>query len=73
MKTTLAQVREAKQEAIAQISPHANVVGVGITKVDGDYALKVNLSAPPANPARLPHHVNGVKVKTEVVGTIRKR
>lgn len=49
------------------------VVGVGITRVDDGYGIKVNLRAAPARGAEMPETVNGVPVRVEVVGPIRKR
>jgi hypothetical protein len=69
---TLQQARAAKAKAARMVSGHPDVNGVGITR-DGDgYAVKLNLSArSKADP--LPRQIDGVKVRTEVVGSIRKR
>ena len=69
--STLEQARAAKSKAAALLAA-LPVVGVGITRVGDGYGLKVNLSESVAADA-LPEHVDGVPVKTEVVGEIRKR
>jgi hypothetical protein len=48
------------------------VVGVGITRADHGYAVKVNLQAPPPEGTTLPDVVDGVPVRVEVVGAVRK-
>ncbi len=70
---SLDDVRADKPRALAVFSKLADVVGVEITSVGSGYGLKVNLKALPKPPAKLPTHVDGVPVKVEVVGTIRKR
>jgi hypothetical protein len=71
--STLEQARAAKEEALALFSRFARVVGVGITRVGSGYAVKVNLASPPDATVQLPASVQGVPVRVEVVGTIRKR
>lgn len=66
---TLEQARAAKQKALAVF--RGVEAGVGITRVEAGYGLKVNLPLPPAK--ALPQTVNGVPVRFEVVGPIRKR
>jgi hypothetical protein len=70
---TLAQARAAKAAALRQFEDLGTVVGVGVTRIDGEYAVKVNLSEPPAEGVELPGEIDGVPVQVEVVGTIRKR
>jgi hypothetical protein len=48
------------------------VVGVGLVSHDGGYAVKVNLSEPPAGDS-LPTHLGNVPIRVEVVGKISKR
>jgi hypothetical protein len=71
--STLDEARAAKPKALAEFSRSASVVGVGITRIDGGYGVKVNLSSPPARDAALPDLIDGVPIRVEVVGTIRKR
>jgi hypothetical protein len=68
---TLTQARAAKAEVAKRLSGHPLVNGIGIARVNGGYAGKVNLSAPVRN--GMPRTVAGVPVKTEVVGRISRR
>jgi hypothetical protein len=67
----LERARKAKDatERLCRELPCVN--GIGITKVDGRYAVKVSLSEP-ADPG-LPESVGGVPVVVEVAGKIRKQ
>lgn len=65
--------RAAKDRARRLCSRKAEVVGVGITRIGDRYGVKVNLAAEPAAGVRLPEEVDGVPLKVEVVGPIRKR
>ncbi|MFN0016702.1 MAG: hypothetical protein ACKVP0_00500 [Pirellulaceae bacterium] len=69
--TTLEEARAAKPKAAALLAA-LPVVGVGITRIGDGYGLKVNLSEIVATGA-VPEQVDGVPIKTEMVGTIRKR
>ena len=68
---TLDQARAAKRSLEAKLRRVPEVNGVGITRVDGLYGLKVNLASD--THAAIPSQVNGVPVRTEVVGRIRAR
>lgn len=68
---TVDDVRAAKARAMALFAPLADVVGVGITRVGEGYGLKINLRTAPAT--TLPEEVDGVPVKVEIVGSIKKR
>jgi hypothetical protein len=46
---------------------------VGITRVDGEYAVKVNLSDPIDPGIEVPSEIDGVAVAIEITGTIRPR
>lgn len=70
---TLDEARAAKTAALQQFQRLGEVVGVGITRVHDDYAVKINLSQPVGSDVELPTHVNGVPVRVEVTGTIRPR
>jgi hypothetical protein len=72
-RTTLREARTAKAKVVAAIADDASVVGVGITRIGDGYGVKLNLEAPPAPDANLPEDVDGVPIRIEVVGTIRKR
>ena len=69
--TTLDQARAAKTKAVSILAA-LPVVGVGITRIGDGYGLKVNLSESVADDA-VPTQVNGVPLKIEVVGAIRKQ
>jgi hypothetical protein len=71
--TDLERARAAKERARIVFAAKASVVGVGITRVGGGFGLKVNLSEPPPPGAELPETIDGVPVRVEVVGPIRKR
>ena len=71
--STLDQARAAKSQVLSAFEALADVVGVGITRFDGGYALKVNLRRTPAVGVVLPKEVDGVPVQVEVVGSISKR
>jgi len=71
--STLDHARAAKERAHKVFSKLADVVGVGITTIGSEYGLKVNISSPPPPSNVLPQEVDGVPVRVEVVGKIRKR
>ena len=71
--STLDRARAAKARAHEVFSKLADVVGVGITTIGSEYGLKVNLSSPPPSANALPTEVDGVPVRVEVVGKIRKQ
>ena len=71
--STLDRARAAKERAHTVFSKLADVVGVGITTIGSEYGLKVNLSSMPPPSNVLPTEVDGVPVRVEVVGNIRKR
>lgn len=49
-------------------------VAVGIMHTDdGNYGLKVNLERAPAKDVKLPKEIEGVPIRVDVVGKIRKR
>jgi hypothetical protein len=68
---SLTQARAAKAEVAKRLAGHPLVNGVGIARLDGGYAVKVNLAAPVKT--GMPRSVGGVPVKTEVVGRISRR
>ncbi|QJW99607.1 hypothetical protein [Frigoriglobus tundricola] len=70
---TLEEARAAKSRAQEVFEALVKVVGVGITRVENGYGLKVNLLTPPPADAILPTEVDGVPVRLEVVGQPKKR
>jgi len=73
MPITLEQARAAKESAKVLLAALPGVVGVGITKVGEDYALKVNLREPLPAGVSAPERIGDVPVKLEVVGRISRR
>jgi len=71
-ETTLEQARAAKKQAEAVFSAMATVVGVGVTRKDGGYAVKINLAAAPPTDTLLPESVDGVPIVSEIVGRLTK-
>ena len=70
---TLERARAAKRTAQRLFETVDIVVGVGITRLSGQYAVKVNLSGPVAPGTELPTEIDGVPVRVEVTGAIRPR
>jgi hypothetical protein len=70
---TLEDARTMKPKALKVFGKKAEVVGVGITEIDGGYGLKVNLREQPAPGVDLPENLDGIPVRVEVVGKISKR
>lgn len=65
---TLAEATAAKSEAKRRFGDR---VSVGITGDGaGGYALKVNVAGPTTT---IPAHIDGVPVRVEVVGKLKKR
>lgn len=73
MPISLEQARAAKESAKVLLAALPGVVGVGITKVGKDYALKVNLREPLPAGVSAPERIGDVPVKVEVVGRISRR
>jgi hypothetical protein len=67
---TLDQARAAREKARATLADRPEVTGIGITRHQGGYAVKVNLTTPSD---AVPEEILGVPVRTEVVGPVRKR
>lgn len=68
---SLEQARAVKEEVARRLAGAGEVVGVGLTKARGGYAVKVNLKEPPRGP--VPDEVDGVPLLIDVVGVVRKR
>jgi len=73
MSISLEQARSAKESAKTLLADLPGVVGLGITKVGEDYAIKVNLREPLPAGVRAPDRIGDVPVCVEVVGRITKR
>jgi len=72
-RVTLEKAQAAKRTALRLLETVDSVVGVGITRLDGEYAVKVNLSGPVTPGTELPTEIDGVAVRVEVTGAIRAR
>jgi hypothetical protein len=73
MTISLEQAHAAKASAKLELAGITGVVGIGLTKVGDDYAVKVNLSAALPPGVRLPDRIGGVPVRVEIVGVVRKQ
>jgi hypothetical protein len=71
--STIDQARAAKHKALELFDQQEAVVGIGIARVGKGYGLKVNLQQPLAEQGALPQEIDGVPIRFEVVGPIRKR
>ena len=68
--TDRAAARAARSTLVERLSGDPGVVGIGLARRDAGYVLKVDLADADAAP-RVPGHVDGVRVVTEVVGAVR--
>jgi hypothetical protein len=73
MVATLQDARAAKQRLRAQVGQLPPINGIGITRRDGGYGIKVNLTEPVPKGLVLPKEVDGVAVEIEVVGRAVKQ
>ena len=69
--SSLSQARAAKTKLQALLRKHPTVNGIGITRLEQGYGVKLNLSAPSED--RIPDEVDGVPIRVETVGRIVKR
>lgn len=72
-EVTLERAQAAKSVALRRFKDVAHVVGVGITRVGGEYAVKINLSEPVDPDVELPTEIDGVAVRVELTGPVRPR
>jgi hypothetical protein len=70
---SLDQAQAAKRTARRRFEKLGKVTGVGITRVRGEYAVKVNLSEAIEPDTEFPTDIDGVPVRVEVTGIIRAR
>jgi hypothetical protein len=70
---SLQRAQAAKKAALQRFRKLATLTGVGITRVGGGYAVKLNLSEPVEPGMKFPADINGVPLRVEVTGTIRSR
>ena len=69
---TLEEARAAKRKAAERLARVPQVNGIGVTRVEAGYGLKVDL-AEAVEPGVIPDAVDGVPLRAEVVGRIRRR
>lgn len=67
------KARAAKKKAGVLLEELAPGSAVGITRVPGGYAVKVNLRERLPTGVELPREVDGVPLRIEIVGRITKR
>jgi hypothetical protein len=68
----LQRAQAAQDRLVDRLGEHPEVNGVGIARADGGYVIKVNVRRASARGA-IPTEVDGVTVRVETVGPIRKR
>jgi hypothetical protein len=70
---TIEEARAAKARAkvlLRNVAPGAPM-GIGITKLDGGYGVKVNLQKALSSDIALPSEVDGVPLRFEITGPAR--
>lgn len=73
MNTSIEKARRIKPKARAVAEGCMNVAGVGLTKIGGSYAVKVNVREALSIPSVLPDRIDGVRIVYEVVGAVSLR
>ncbi len=68
----LKRAQAAQDRLAAAVSANPEVNGVGVARADGGYVLKVNVRTARARDD-IPVEIDGVTVKVQNVGRIRKR
>ena len=69
----LEKARAAKRKLRQLVAESVEIRGIGITKQDGEYAVKLNLSEAPSDPSVIPGEVDGVPIVVVIVGRITKQ
>ena len=68
--TDRASARAAKSTLAARLAADPGVAAVGLARQDADYVVRVDLTEADTD-GRVPGHVDGVRVVTHVIGTVR--
>lgn len=68
----LAQAQRAQDRLLATVGEHPDVNGIGISRLDDGYVLKVNLLREVAR-SDVPTEIDGVTVCVQTTGRVRKR
>jgi hypothetical protein len=71
--SSLEAARAAKPKALKLFAALASQVSVGITRIGAGYGLKVNLHEQLPTGQTPPTQVDGVPVRLEIVGPLRKQ
>ena len=71
-KISLAQAQVAKKEVRRRFRQLSSVTGIGITRVSGGYAIKLNVSVRDPNVV-FPTNIGGVPLRVEVTGSLKAR
>ncbi|HPO12560.1 MAG TPA: hypothetical protein PLI09_03875 [Candidatus Hydrogenedentes bacterium] len=71
--SSIDDARAAKAHVVDLLRTTPGLTGVGITRIDKGYGVKVNLTAAPTKRLKLPDQINGVPIRFEVTGPLRKR
>lgn len=69
---SLDRAQAAKRTALKRFEKLGKVTGVGITRVGGEYAVKVNMREAIDPDVEVPTDIDGVPVRIAVTGVIRK-
>ena len=69
----LERARAAKTKAKSLLAKIPEINGIGLTQIDGEYAVKINLSCEPADRSAIPDEIDGIPVVLHVVGEIHKQ
>lgn len=72
-RVTLEQARAAKQAVLRHFEGAGATAAVGITRIEGEYAVKVNLAYPVEPGTDVPTEIEGVAVCVEITGPVRAR
>ena len=71
--SSLERARAIKPKVKRLFEDIGTVNGVGLTRKDGAYAVKVNLETPLARGVTYPRRVDGVRIVIKVPGRIKKQ
>ena len=71
-KKGLDAVRAAKRKVVRLLRRRGLSAAVGITEIDGAYALNINFQEPPDLETPLPSQIDGVPLIARSVGRVRK-
>jgi hypothetical protein len=69
--STLNEARGAKEKAKTDLADLPELNGIGVTKIEGGYGIKVNLKSPSSRP--IPTTFDGVPVISEISGSVIAR